>query len=108
MSDQVIVLLRYLLTMLGTYGAAKGWFTSAEAGSLVNGLITVLTAAVPVAMTVIGIVKSSKTSKVADVQAMPDMQVVTTSQAIKDAVPEVTKASPTAATVTAPVPKPSA
>lgn len=49
--------------------------------------------------------RASKTAQVATVQAMPDMQVATTNAAVAAAVPDVKLASPSASTITVPVPK---
>lgn len=105
MNDQVAVIMRYALTAITSYGVAKGWFTPEQASNLAANLLNLVAAAVPVGMTVWAMLRSTKTAKVSDVQAMPDMQVVTTSQATKDAVPDVKLASPASATVTVAVPK---
>jgi len=68
-------------------------------------LSSVIGAAVGFAAALYAAWQTSHSSLVKAVQASPTEQVVTISQVIKDAVPAVIKASPTAATVSVPVPR---
>lgn len=112
MNDQVIILIRYALAAIVPVGVAKGWFTAAQGSDLANNIIALIGAAVPVVMAVWALVKSTKSAKVAAVQAMPDMQVATTNIDVAKAVPSVTLASRAAVegqAMTVPVPaKPAA
>jgi hypothetical protein len=104
MNDQLIVLIRYAVTGVVAFGAGRHWFTAADATALDAVLINAAVAIAGAIPTVIGVVTSSKSAKVAAVQAMPDMEVATSNQAVKDAVPGVTMAKPGAAQVVVPAP----
>ncbi len=104
MNDQIVVFIRYALTALGSYAVAKGWLTVSNEAGLEAALMNAWPTLLPLAMAIIGVVTSSKSAKVAAVQAMPDMEVATSNQAVKDAVPGVTMAKPGAAQVVVPAP----
>jgi hypothetical protein len=104
MNDQLVVLIRYAITGVVAFGVGRHWFSAADASTLSGALISLLVAAAGAVPTIIGVLKSTKSAKVAAVQAMPDMEVATSNQAIKDAVPNVTLAKPGAAQVVVPAP----
>jgi len=100
-SDQWLVILRYLLSTAGGYAVGKGWLTTSDMSALTSVLIQLATAAVPAAMTIWALLKTTKSAKIASAQALPDVQVITTDP--KAASAGVTLAKPgEQVTVTAP------
>lgn len=108
-SAPVRVLLGYAASNIATRLASTGFIPADQKDSLAAWLLD----AVPIVLALLHAAYAAyanrKSAKVAQVQAMPDMQVVTTSQATKDAVPDVKLASATGPDmVTVAVPKPTA
>lgn len=93
----------YVITNALTYAAARGWISSDQVGPVGSWLLEGLPFVLAAAHTAYTYWNNRMPAQVARVQAMPGVQVVTTSQAVKDAVPEATKAVPgQAITVTVP------
>lgn len=85
------VLIGYAASNAATYMVAKGVLNADQVGPFVAWLLEAAPFVIGLAHMAYSSWASRKSAKVASVQAMPDMQVVTTSQATKDAVPGVTK-----------------
>jgi hypothetical protein len=95
--DQILGAVRSILAVVGGWAVGHG-YVSGDQLTLISGAVAAI---VPLVWSFLA---HSKNAQVATVQAMDDMQVATSSQAVKDAVPGVTMAKPGAPTVVVPAP----
>lgn len=100
--DQTGRALPVLIGYAVSYAVGKGWLTTADAPVVIDFLEQLAVPLLAAAHVVWIFYNNRKAAKVAQVQAMPDMQVVTTSAAIKAEIPDVLKVPPTKTVVVSP------
>ncbi len=88
-NPQVLSAIRYALTSLMMFGTGRHWFSVAQGADLVSGVMNAWPYIVPLALSAWGVIRASKTSRTASVQASPTEQVLTTDPAVAKASPGV-------------------